>query len=128
MIDNRLEVVAKVYNAFAAGDGAALGALLGETEWHEAAGMPYGGTYRGLGEIAAHVFGPIGEDIEGFTAIADELIEAGDDQVLAIGHYRGTGKGGVLDVRFAHLWTVDGERIGRFDQFTDTHLFRAALA
>lgn len=127
MIDNRLEVVAKVYNAFAAGDGAALGALLGETEWHEAAGMPYGGTYRGLGEIAASVFGPIGEDITGFSAIPDELVEAGDDRILAIGRYRGTGKGGPLDVPFAHLWTVDGDRIGRFDQFTDTHEFRKAL-
>lgn len=126
-MSNRLEVVAKVYNAFAAGDGAALGALLGDTEWHEAAGMPYGGLYRGLGEITANVFGPIGEDIAGFTAIPNEMIEAGNDRVLALGRYCGTGKGGALDVPFAHLWTVDGDRIGRLDQFTDTHLFRAAL-
>ena len=127
MIDNRLEVVAKVYNAFGSGDGDALGALLGDTEWHEAAGMPYGGTYRGLGEIVVNVFGPVGDDIAGFSATPDELIEAGDDRVLAIGRYRGTGKGGALDVPFAHLWTVEGDRINRFDQYADTHLFRAAL-
>ena len=123
----RLELVAKVYNAFAEGDGAALGALLGDTEWHEADGLPYGGTYRGFGEIAANVFGPIGDDITDFTAVPDELIEAGDDQVLALGRYKGSGKAGPLDVTFAHLWTVDGERIGRFVQFTDTHEFRKAL-
>ena len=123
----RLEVVASVYNAFAAGDGAALGALLGATEWCEAAGLPYGGTYRGLDEIAANVFGPIGEDITDFSAVPDQLIEAGDDQVLALGRYRGSGKAGPLDVPFAHLWTVDGERIGRYIQFTDTHLIRKAL-
>ena len=123
----RLETVARVYNAFAAGDGAALGDLLDDTEWHEAAGLPYGGTYRGLAEIGANVFGPIGDDIADFSAVPDELIEAGDDQVLALGRYRGSGKGGPLDVPFAHLWTVDGERIGRFVQFTDTHEFRKAL-
>jgi ketosteroid isomerase-like protein len=123
----RLEVVAKVYNAFAAADGAALGGLLGDTEWHEAAGMPYGGHYRGLGEIAANVFGPIAEDITNFSAVPDELIEAGDDQVLALGRYRGTGKAGPLDVHFAHLWTIDGDRISRFVQFVDTHEFRKAL-
>ena len=89
--------------------------------------MPYGGTYRGLSEIAANVFGPIGADIAGFSAVPDELIEAGDDRILAIGHYRGTGKSGPLDVLFAHLWVVDGDRISRFDQFTDTHEFRKAL-
>jgi ketosteroid isomerase-like protein len=123
----RTEVVEGLYTAFAKGDGARLGALLEETHWVEATGMPYGGTYRGFGDIAANVFGPIGRDVQDFTAVPDEIISAGDDRVLALGRYRGTGAGGALDAPFAHLWTVREGRITHFVQHVDSHLFRQAV-
>lgn len=121
------EIVQRLYDAFAAGDGDALGALLGDTHWVEAAGGPYGGTYRGIGDIAANVFGPINEDVQGFTAKPDSLLAIGDDRVLSLGHYRGTTDAGPLETRFAHLFTVDGDRISHFEQFTDTHEWRKAV-
>jgi ketosteroid isomerase-like protein len=122
-----VDTLRRVYDAFAAGDGAALAALIGETDWVEAAGGPYGGRYRGLGEIAPAVFGPIGRDVEGFTAIPDEIVAVGEDRALGLGFYRGTTPAGPLEIRFAHLATVDGDRVTHFEQFTDTHQWRQAL-
>ena len=116
-----------LYDAFAEADGAMLSDLLGHTRWVEAAGMPYGGTHHGLAEIVDKVFGPIGRDVAGFTAVPDEIIAIGDDRALAIGTYRGTGAAGPLEVRFAHLMTVAGDEITDFEQFADSHQFRRAL-
>ena len=121
------DIVQRLYDAFAKGDGDTLGALLGDTHWVEAAGGPYGGTYRGFGEVAANVFGPIGQDVQAFTARPDSLLAIGDDRVLSLGHYRGTTDAGPLDTRFAHLFTVEGDRITHFEQFTDTHEWRKAV-
>ena len=121
-----IDTVQRVYDAFAAGDGASLSTLLGETQWVEASGGPYGGTYQGFGEIAENIFGPIGRDVREFTARPDELLPIGENRVLALGRYRGSTGAGPMDIRFAHLWTVAGDRISRFEQFTDTHEWRAA--
>ena len=117
-----------LYDAFAAADAATLSKLLGETRWVEAAGMPYGGTHHGLAEIVDKVFGPIGRDVAGFTAVPDEFHAIGHDRVFAVGTYRGTGAAGPLEVRFAHLMTVaDDGSISDFEQFADSHQFRQAL-
>ena len=123
----RTELVESLYAAFANGDGARLGELLQDTHWVEAEGLPYGGTYRGFGEVAANVFGPIGRDVQEFSAKPDAVIPAGEDRVLTLGTYRGTAAGGELAAPFAHLWTVRDGRITHFVQHVDTHLFRQAL-
>ena len=127
MSDDRMSAVQSVYEAFGRGDVERLTELLRDIEWHEAEGMPYGGTYRGAQAIFENVFGPIGSDVQGFSARPDELIPAGDDRVLALGRYRGTGSAGELDAGYAHLWTVNGGRLVKFVQYADTHKFRAAV-
>ena len=119
--------LAKLYDAFAAGDGDALGQLIGGTIWVEAAGGPYGGVYRGLGEVAEKVFGPIGRDVQDFTAVPDEILPVGDNRAIGLGFYRGSTPAGPLEIRFAHLVTVEGGVISRFEQFTDTHEWRQAV-
>ena len=121
------ETLAALYAAFASGDGDTLAALIGDCLWVEASGGPYGGTYRGLAEVAENVFGPIGRDVADFTAIPDEILPVGDNRALALGHYRGSTATGPLEIRFAHLATVEGGRITRFEQFTDTHQWRQAV-
>jgi len=123
-----IEAMKRLYTAFAAGDGETLGRLLGDTDWVEASGGPYGGRYRGLAEVAANVFGPIGRDVQDFSAAPDEILPVGDNRALALGFYRGKTSAGVLETRFAHLATFDGERITHFEQFTDTHEWRQAVA
>jgi ketosteroid isomerase-like protein len=120
------DTVQTVYDAFAAGDGGTLSALLADTHWVEARGVPYGGVYHGFGEIAENVFGPIGQDVREFTATPDELLPIGDDRVLGLGTYGGTTDQGPMDIRFAHLWTVADGRVRHFEQFTDTHEWRVA--
>ena len=119
--------LAKLYEAFAAGDGDALGRLIGDTHWVEAAGGPYGGEYHGLGEVAEHVFGAIGRDVQDFTAIPDEILAVGDKGAIGLGIYRGRTAAGPLEIRFAHIATVEGGSITRFEQFTDTHRWRQAV-
>ena len=121
------DTMRRLYEAFAAGDGEALAALIGDTEWIEAAGGPYGGRYRGLSEVAEKVFGPIGRDVRDFTAIPDEILPVGENRALGLGFYRGSTAAGPLETRFAHLATVEGDRISRFEQFTDTHEWRQAV-
>ena len=124
---DRVETVQQLYSAFAEGDAVGLQNLLADTHWVEAAGMPYGGIYRGFGQIAENVFGPINNDVQGFTAKPDEIIPAGDDRVLVLGTYRGTGSNGEVATPFAHLWTVREARITNFVQYVDTHLFRQSI-
>lgn len=126
-MSDRIATVQQVYDAFGAGDGARLAELLADTHWVEAAGLPYGGVYQGFPDVASNVFGPISRDVQGFTAVPDEIIKAGEDRVLATGNYCGTGAVGPLDAPFAHLWTVRDGKITHFVQYADTHLFRKAV-
>lgn len=124
---SHIQTVQDLYSAFAEGNMSRLEEMLADTRWVEAAGMPYGGIYHGFREIAGSVFGPITNDVQGFTAKPDEIIPAGDDRVLALGTYRGRGSAGDVATPFAHLWTVRDGRITNFVQFVDTHLFRQAI-
>ena len=121
------EALQSLYGAFAAGDGDALGRLIGSCRWVEASGGPYGGVYSGLGEVAANVFGPIGRDVRNFTAIPDEILPVGDDRAIALGFYRGETNAGPLETRFAHLAKVSDGQITHFEQFTDTHEWQKAV-
>ena len=82
----------------------------------------------GLGEVVEKIFGPIGRDVQGFTAIPDEILPVGDNRAIGLGFYRGSSAAGPLEIRFAHLATVEGGVITRFEQFTDTHEWRQAVA
>lgn len=127
MAQDRLDVVGSLYAAFAGGDMDRVSAAVAKTDWHEAEGMPYGGRYRGAGEIFENVFGRIAADVQNFSAKPDELLLVSDDRVLALGRYRGLGRQGELDVAFAHLWTVEEGEIVKFVQYADTHKYREAV-
>ncbi len=127
MDDSRVTVVGSVYQAFGGGDVEAIGGLLAEVEWHEAEGLPYGGVYRGAEAVFQNVFGPIARDVQGFAARPQELLPVGEDRVLALGRYTGTGSQGELDIAYAHVWTVQAGRVVKFVQYTDTYKYRQAV-
>lgn len=127
MSQQNVDLVRGAYEAFGRGDTETVGSLLAETEWHVAEGMPYGGTYTGAEAIFANVFGPISQDVEGFTVGPDEILDAGEEKVVSLGRYGGRGSNGPVDVPFAHVWTVRDGKIMRFDQYTDTKLFGQAV-
>ena len=122
MSEQNIELVKGTYGAFARGDvPAVLGAFAEDIEWHEAAGMPYGGVYHGPEAVAQNVFGPITEDVDGFTLVTGEFIASGDT-VAAVVRYTGTGKatGKDLDVPAVHVWEIRDGKLTRFRQFIDT--------
>ena len=116
------EIVENGYKCFKTGDIPGLLANFAENiEWTEAEGFPYGGTYKGADAIVENVFMKLGSEWEGFAAVPDEILDAGET-IVALGHYSGkynaTGKS--MKVPFAHVWTLSDGKIVKFVQYTDT--------
>jgi len=112
------QIIENVYKSFAGGDiPGLLGAFDENIEWTEAEGFPYGGTYTGASAIVENVFMKLGGEWEGFSAVPDEILDAGN-RIVALGHYSGkynaTGKS--MKVTFAHVWTLrDGRLLNLFN-------------
>lgn len=123
-MSRNVELIRGIYDAFAAGDiPAVLGAMSGDIVWNEAENFPYadGNPYRGPDAIVSGVFARLGGEWDGFAAVPEEFLDAGD-AVVVVGRYRGTYKatGRAIDAQMVHLWRVrDGKAIS-FQQYTDT--------
>ncbi len=65
---------------------------------------------------------------DGFALAPEEWLDAGD-RIVVLGVYTGTYKATRKSVRaqFAHVWTVRGSRVTRFQQYTDTKQFAEAI-
>jgi len=126
---SNLESVRGVYDAFAKGDvPAVLGFLDTGVAWTEAEGYPYGGTYNGPDAVLAGVFMRLGSEWDGFSAIPEEFIDAGNTIVVLgqySGKYKATGKSFKAD--FAHVWKISEGKAVRFVQYVDTLLVQRAL-
>ncbi|HYN30369.1 MAG TPA: nuclear transport factor 2 family protein [Dermatophilaceae bacterium] len=127
MSESTTELVRGAYDAFGRGDMEIVMQVLQDTEWHEAEGAPQGGVYTGAEAIVAGVFGPLMQQVPGFTVTPQEILPVGEDRVLAVGTYTGQGADGALKARFAHLWTLSEGRATHFEQFADTALLRRAV-
>ena len=126
---NQLNSVKAVYDAFAKGDiPAVLGFLRPDIEWTEAEGFPYGGTYHGPNAVLSGVFMRLGTEWDGFAAVPDEFIDAGDT-IVALGEYSGKYKatGKSFQAKFAHVWKINDGKAARFTQYVDTLLVHRAL-
>ena len=126
MSQENVDLVRSAYEAFGSGDMDSVTRLFADTEWHEAEGMPYGGTFTGADAILSNVLGPMSQDVEGFSVKPDEILDAGD-KVVSLGRYRGQGANGPVDLKFAHVWTVRDGALVRFDHYTDTKLYAEAV-
>lgn len=118
-----VDIVKRSYVAFAAHDmDAVLADMHPDIEWHQAQGLPHGGTYHGLANVRRAIFDPLdAEWWDEFSAVPDQFLDAGDD-VVVLGRYRGVAKGTgkKLDVPFVHVWTLEEGLAVRFRQFLDT--------
>lgn len=125
------DAIKSLYDAFARGDvPAVLGLFDPQIEWNEADGVRYADRhpYRGPMAVAMGVFGRLIADIDQFAAVPVSFIDGGD-RVVVEGRYKGKVKatGAVLDAQFAHVYTLQGGRIVRFQQYTDTAQWAKAL-
>jgi uncharacterized protein len=125
------DIIKSLYDAFARGDvPAVLGVFDPQIEWNEAEGVRYAdrNPYRGPMAVAEGVFGRIISEVDQFAAAPANFIDGGDCVVVE-GRYKGKVKatGAVLDAQFAHVYTLRGGRIVRFQQYTDTGQWTGAL-
>jgi ketosteroid isomerase-like protein len=123
-MSENVELVRGIYAAFAAGDvPGVLSRMSPEIVWNEAENFPYadGNPYRGPEAVLTGVFARIGTDWDGFAAVPQEMLDAGDT-VVVLGRYHGTYRatGRVLDAQLAHVWRVEDGRAVGFQQYTDT--------
>ncbi|HEX2763867.1 MAG TPA: nuclear transport factor 2 family protein [Allosphingosinicella sp.] len=124
MSKENVELVRAIYAAFAAGEVPAVVARMApDIEWNEAENFPYadGNPYRGPEAILGGVFARLGSEWDGFAAVPEEFLGAGDT-VVVIGRYRGTYKstGRMLDAQMVHVWHIEDGKAARFQQYTDT--------
>jgi ketosteroid isomerase-like protein len=107
---------------------ALLTALAPNVSWSEAEGVPYGGTYAGPDAVLKGVFVKLGTEWEGFSAVPEEFIVQ-RDTVVALGEYSGTFKstGRRFAAPFAHVWNLQGGKVLRFRQYTDTAMVQRAI-
>ncbi|MEU1272291.1 nuclear transport factor 2 family protein [Streptomyces sp. NPDC005799] len=125
-----LQIIEDHYAASARGDlDGMVAPFAPDVEWTEMAGFPYAGTYHGPAAVREAVFERLGVDWAGYEAVPEQLVDDGES-VVAFGTYSGTYRatGKAMRARFVHHWTVRDGRVVRFEQFTDTHLVRAAMS
>ncbi len=126
---SNLNSVKAVYKGFATGDiPTVLGVFSPDIAWTEAEGFPYGGTYHGPRAVLEGVFMRLGSEWEGFAAVPDEFIDAGDTVVVLgkySGKYKATGKS--FQANFAHVWKMQNGKAAEFIQYVDTLLVHRAV-
>lgn len=119
---NNLRIVQDLYDAFARKDDARLRQLLAaDVQWIQCAGFPGGGRRQGVEEVLEKVFSGLHGEWRDWRVEIDEYLEAGAS-IVALGRYAGTHgqTGRSMEAVFAHVYDVEGGRITRFRQFTDT--------
>lgn len=123
------QIVADHYAASARRDlSGMLADLADDVQWTEMAGFPCAGTYTGAQQIIDNVFVVLGRDWVDFGFTLERLIDGGET-VVALGDYRATHQhtGKAMHARVAHVWQVAGDKVRRFEQFTDTLLVANAM-
>jgi ketosteroid isomerase-like protein len=118
------DVVNGLYAAFAKGDvPGVLASFDPRIEWREAEGFRYAdrNPYIGPQAVAEGVFQRIVSDVDQFTVVPENVIDA-NDTVVVEGRYKGTMKstGTPVDAQFVHVWRLRQGKIIRFQQYTDT--------
>ena len=127
---SHLDLVRDHYAASARGDLAAMMAEVSpQVRWTEMAGFPCAGTHVGRVQVVEKVFKVLGAEWEGYRFVLERLVDGGDT-VVGIGDYHGrhrkTGKD--MHARVTHVWQVQGGKVRRFEQFTDTLLVAQAMS
>ncbi|MFT5733303.1 MAG: ketosteroid isomerase-like protein [Planctomycetota bacterium] len=129
-MNNGIQLVTRLYDAFAAGDiPGFLGHLSPEIVWNEAEGNPLadGNPYLGADAIVAGVFARLLAEWNDFGVEVQEIV-GGDEVVTMFGRYKGVhaASGKPLDVQASHTWWIQGDKVVRFQQMVDTASMAAA--
>jgi ketosteroid isomerase-like protein len=121
---SNMDIVNKIYSAFAAGNiPAVLESFDPAIEWVAAENSPWAdhSPYRGLNQVVEGVFTRIGLEFPGLAIQVDELLDAGERIVR--GRYHGVRKatGKAFHAQVAHIWTITAGKVTKFQQYLDTY-------
>ena len=124
------QVVQGLYDSFNAGDiTAVLAALSDDVEWvlPSIPKIPFSGAKHGKDGVA-EFFGTMAEHQEPQSFEVQGIIEQAD-QVVARGHYLWHVKitGRAWEGEFSHHFTVQGGKVTRFQEYTDSAAAMAAF-
>jgi ketosteroid isomerase-like protein len=124
MSNENIDLIETIYEAFGSRDfEAVLSHFDNDFEWIAAESSPLAdrSPYHGVDAVRKGVFDRIAMAFEMLTIDVDEIFEA-DGRVVVLGHYRGRfrGKGEDFRAQVAHIWTVQGGKAARFQQYVDT--------
>ncbi len=124
MSRQNLDLIRAIYDAFAAGDiPSVLARMSPDIVWNEAENFPYadGNPYRGPDAVLSGVFARLGGEWDGFAAVPEEYLDAGD-AVVVLGRYRGNwpATGRAMNAQMVHVWRVKDGKVAAFQQYADT--------
>jgi ketosteroid isomerase-like protein len=113
-------VVQSAYDAFAKGDIPGVINLLSEdVEWSSPSTLPHGGHFHGQDGVGKF-FAGIGAAWQGLGLDIESVSDAGDNVVIGVVRADGTRQDGRSEGYGAtHLFTVSGDKIVRFREYTD---------
>jgi ketosteroid isomerase-like protein len=126
--ESNVQLVQDAFAAFQRGDiQSILNSLSDDVEWIEPPVEPLGGVYRGRDSVA-EFFRKVGETSD-FSSFEPREYVAQGDRVVALGSYKATvrGTGRAYECDWAMAFTITNGKISKFQEFTDTAAFAAAL-
>ncbi|CAN5597507.1 nuclear transport factor 2 family protein [soil metagenome] len=126
------DIIRGIYEAFGRGDvPAVLGTLDDQCNWQEADSFAWaeGNPYIGPNAVLEGIFQRIGAELDNFAATPACFIDGGE-AVAVEGRYTGTVKaiGKPVDAQFVHVWRLEGGKVVRFQQYTDTKQWSEAFS
>jgi ketosteroid isomerase-like protein len=130
-MSDQVDLVRAIYDTFARGDvPGMLGMLDPQVEWNEAEHVTLwpGGPIYGPEQVAAQVLSRFPELFGDTFRIEVERLHACGDTVVMQGRYTATVQptGRNLSVQAVHVWDIEGDKVVRWQQYTDTWAFAEA--
>lgn len=126
-----VNIMRNIYDAFARGDiKTVLESLDPRVEWNEAEHVTFwpGCGFTGPDAVVAGLFARIPATFGRTWKIHIDRLYGCGSTVIMQGRYSGTvqSTGRELSPQVAHIWDLEGDKIIRFQQYTDTWLFAEA--
>lgn len=120
MSEQNVEAVRAIYERWAEGDfGAGVELYDSDTVLVQGPDFPESGEYFGLAGFRRYMRLFL-SSYSHVTIAAVELIECGDNVVVEVFQSgAGAGSGAFTDFRYFHLWTFNGPKVARLENFRD---------
>ena len=132
MSKEKIETIKKLYETFNQRDYEMAREMLHPAmEWYAADNSPLADKtpYIGIESVMEDVFGRLKAGFETLTIRVDDVFAADDDRVIVLGYYEGIPAHNKKEftAQAAHIWTFNGARPAKFQQYVDTHAILSAV-